>query len=94
MMKLPVAALLTNLKPAVGFQPCQQLVNLDRHAPMTILLRVSPVERASLLQCASPGTSVNFESDSDSHLRFERITLAMSRAGQATRERREQRRLQ
>ena len=37
MMKLPVTAFLADLKPAVGLQTRQQLMNLDRHTPNKIL---------------------------------------------------------
>jgi hypothetical protein len=74
-MKLPVAAFLAHLKPTVGLQPRQQLLNLDRHAPTKILPRLPSAEHASLPPVGNSGHALVLESVQNSAMRFERITL-------------------
>jgi len=66
MMKLSVTAFLADLKPAVGFQTRQQLMNLDRHTPDQILQQAQapatsgnrrPVRGSTALRVVTPSSS-------------------------------------
>lgn len=81
MVKLPMTTFLTNLKPAVGYQPRQQFMNLERHSRSDqILPRVPRVEGTSRLPVLNPGHASGFSVvDSGFQTYCERITFAMSR---------------